>query len=812
MLKKFRKKIIKLFLGLIVLFTVFIIVGSILIKDEVIKALNRQAAETSSSVYTRPYPIIKNTPINIARFAEKLKRLGYQEVDHLPTFAGQYNIPGQNLFDIYLKGSILPDGSKQESELVRLKLAEKNSSTLNQKATNKVTPINQKNIKPQFIVESIELVNLQHQKDSIYIEPELLGYLGENETRATSPRTLKNFPDNLKNAILSIEDERFYIHFGIDPIGILRAALVNFKAKRIVQGASTLTQQLAKNLFLTSKRDYKRKLQEVFAAILIEASFSKDQILEFYMNEVFLGQEGNVAIHGFGEAAKSFYGKDVEKLTLAESATLAGLISAPTKLSPRKNPNGARDRRNTVLAKMKSLGRITEEDYELAIKEEIVAKPPTKNKRNAPYFVDYIKNNLQSYVDLSSAKSNIQELKLSIFTGIDNDYQKCAEQAVTQGMERLEKAYKKLQKKKPEVAIVSLLTESNEVIAWVGGRDYSKNQFDRVSLAKRQPGSAFKPFVYLTALDKSLNNYKPARTTTLLADEPRSFEIVGAPTWYPKNYDDKYRGDVTLREALIHSLNLPTINLAEKVGIDSIVKTAELFGFGKNLPKVLSLSLGAGEVTPFEMARAYSGLANGGQIGSPLPIISIFSAVNNNLIFKKDQTKVQVASEQAVFVLTDILQGVILSGTGNIIRQLGFTRDAAGKTGTTNDARDAWFVGYTPHLLAAVWVGYDDNSVLGLTGGQAAAPIWSFYMQCVSDLEPDLKFIPPEGVVYEQIDKYSGLIASEECGLDNAVTEIFVDGNQPVTTCSGDNTPPEEVAPEGSLNNSGEDSSIFSFD
>lgn len=626
---------------------------------------------------------------------------------------------------------------------------------------------------------------------SLLIEPEPLSLLGSSNTRASLPKPLSAFPKIVKRAVIDIEDERFYSHLGIDPVAVTRAVVVNIQHGKISQGGSTLTQQLAKNLFFTNERSMARKVLEAFSAILIETAFSKDQILEFYLNEVFLGQEGSVAIHGFGEAARSLFDKDVEDLSLAEAATLAGVIKGPTKFSPRRYPERAEERRQLVLQKMFELGDIGEAEFQQASHEKVKIAPAFHSRKIAPYFIDYVRKQVEEVIDLPQTEGDY----LKIYTGIDREYQACAETAVKNGLEALEKKYPKTRRKKDplQAALVSALPASGEILAWVGGRNYQQNQFDRVSMARRQPGSSFKPFVYLTALDSHLNTYRTARTTSVLEDQPITLEIPGSAPWTPQNFDGQYRGDVTVREALTHSLNIPTVNLAMKVGIDSVKRTAELFGFGSNLPAVPSIALGAGEVTPLELARAYATLVDGGYLMSFQPVSDVLLNDRPLLRARKNKDEEQVASEDAIYVLVTILQDVVEKGTATAVRRLGFTRPVAGKTGTSNDARDAWFAGFTPRLLTVVWVGFDDNAQLGLTGGQAAVPIWTEYMKCVSPMEPELDFIPPPGVVFVDVDKTTGLLATPNCSSEDVIREVFVKGTEPVTNCPHGTSFLEEV-------------------
>lgn len=783
-------RLFRLSLILILVASAALGVGSVFIRAEVIRLVRERTLTSSSLVVSSPVPLARGTLFKGQKIPARLQRLGYQTVAGKPEHPGEIAENARTLL-LYLRGGKFGENIDQPPSLVRLTLGDDDSI--------------------QSVQEEISGKSLSQA----YLEPEVLSRLGDSATRASIPKKLAEYPQSLIDAIISIEDERYYAHYGIDPIGIARAIAANLAAGHTRQGGSTLTQQLAKNLFLTPERTLARKAKEALAAVCLETAFTKDQILELYMNEVFLGQEGNVAVHGFGEASRTFFGKDVKDLSLAEAATLAGINKAPTSYSPRLNPDDALERRKVVLAKMLELGKITAGQRAQAEKEKINVLPAERSRRVAPYFIDHIRNQVGQIIDTS----HWDETPLRIVTGLDIEYQQCAESAVSKGLKQLETKFPRLTKSaKPlQSAFVAVNPIRGDVLAWVGGRDYGQNQFDRVYQSKRQPGSTFKPFVYLTGLDKELNTYRVARTTTILMDEPVEFDIPGSQVWQPKNYDDRFRGPVTVREALTNSLNVPTVELAQKVGIDAVARTAALFGFGENLPRVPSLALGAGEVSPFGLARAYSALANGGVLLDLVPIQSIVEADTRAILFSPRQKDssfspsglpaargsvsstapngTRAASEAAVYVLTTILRSAVDQGTGRVVRQLGFTAPAAGKTGTSNDSRDAWFAGFTPKLLAVVWIGFDDNRELKLTGGQAAAPIWAEFMKCVAPMEPALDFIPPPGVIFREIDRRTGLLFTDACDPADRMTEVFVENTEPVTPCTHGGEPIQDEAP-----------------
>lgn len=732
-----------------------LLVGSIYMRRMVVQQVQYRKLTSAALLLGRAYPLTIGETLESSRLESRLRRLGYRRVATPPTHAGLFRMT-PTAVTLFLRRTQLSDASLQPEQLVELTLEH-----------GKITRI----------LETKYGKELPH----VWLEPEVLTLIGSSSTRLSSPQALERFPKDLINGLLAIEDERFYSHFGIDPIAIARALSANLRSGRVTQGGSTLTQQLAKNLFLSNERTLTRKAIEAVWALLLETAYSKDEILELYLNEVFLAQEGRFAVHGFAEAAQSFFAKNVEELTLAQSATLAGIVKAPTTYSPRRNPEQALERRNVVLQKMAELGYITEAQRKAAESEKLIVHPPKRAGRVAPYFADAVRRYLEGVL----AIEELQNQSIKIHTGLDREYQACAEQAIDDGLAKLEKTYKRIARKKSPVqaALIAVSPHSGEIRAWVGGRDYGKNQFDRVSSARRQPGSAFKPFVYLTALDASLNTYRVARSTSLLDDQPMTIEVPGSGSWSPQNYDEDYRGEVTLRQALTNSLNIPTINLAMKVGIDAVAHTAERVGFGHDLPRVPSLALGAGEVTPFELAQAYTTLANDGKLVKLRLLSSITEEELPRPLYYSELQETPVAGAAPTFVLTDILRTAVDNGTGYAVRRAGFKRAAAGKTGTTNDARDAWFAGYTPSLLAVVWVGFDDNRPLGLTGGQAAAPIWAEFMKCTAPMEPDLDFIPPPGVVYQRVDFTTGLLATHACPVDTLVTEIFVEGTEPITPC-----------------------------
>ena len=734
---------------------IFLVIGTFYVRQEIQSILAQKITSASSVVYSRPLPLVPGISLSKNKIEQRLERLNYRKVPS-PTKEGEYSLNSQS-FSIYTRETMIRPDKIQDANLYQ--------STLNSVGE----------------IEKIEEGPLLKPASIFWLEPELLSILGDSSQRATNVKMLGDFSQDLKNALLAIEDEHFYYHFGIDPISIIRATLVNLRAGRVVQGGSTLTQQLAKNLFFSSQRTFFRKIKEALAAIALETAYSKDQILEMYLNEIFLGQEGRFAIHGFGEASKSFFGKEVNEINLPEAAMLAGMVKGPSAYSPRNHFDQAKERQEIVLARMAEIGMITDQQKNEAIKKQIKTFEAVRSRRVAPYFVDYLNREVSTLLN----EKSLLDGSFKIVSGLDLEYQNCAEIAVDKGLQQLEKNYPYLKKSKEPLqsALISVEPSNGEIRAWVGGREFGESQFDRVSLAKRQPGSTFKPFVYLTALDGTLNQYKTAKTTSILIDEPMTIDVPGSTPWSPQNYDKEYRGEVRLRDALALSLNIPTVNLAQKVGIKNIARTAQLFGFGNDLPAVPSLALGAGEVSPIELAQAYAIIANGGIKRSLHPFFYVIDSSNGKLKYQRNIEEKRIVGEGPTYILTDILRTAVERGTGTIVRKLGVEGEVAGKTGTTNDARDAWFVGYSPKILSVVWVGFDSNKPIKLTGAQAAAPIWAEYMKCISPMEPKLNFLPPPDVVNVDLDRASGLLYTPQCPEGSRITEIFVKDSEPVTPC-----------------------------
>jgi penicillin-binding protein 1B len=605
------------------------------------------------------------------------------------------------------------------------------------------------------------------------LEPEVLTSADDRPGEDHRPVRLAEVPLVLINAVLAAEDHRFFEHGGVDARGLLRAAWANLRAGRVMQGGSTITQQLVKNRLVGSRRTLLRKANEAWLATLVEWRYSKSQILEAYLNEVYLGQRNGRAVRGMGAAARAYFRKEIHQVTPAEAALLAGMIRGPNSYSPAVNPERARVRRDVVLARMRELGSLSPPDWQAARQEPVRVPPSSGTAQPAPYFTDYVRAELeQRFGERGEAAS--------VYSTLDLVLQRFAEAAVVRGLDRLETRLPRLRRDDPgrrlQAALVALDPATGEIRALVGGRDYAQSQYDRAALARRQPGSAFKPFVYLAAL-RQHNGQAPALTAASLVDDVPVALTVGNETWTPRNYNDHYEGRVTVRRALEQSLNAATVRVAESVGLPAVIETARDLGLESDLAPVPAMTLGAFEATPLELARAYLPLANSGQRPPAVVAVHAVRDRDGDVTPNDAAEPLSVITPAEAYLMTSLLDGVIQSGTAAAARGLAPSGTLSGKTGTTNDGRDAWFVGYTPRLLVAVWVGFDGGDTHGLSGAEAALPIWIDFMRETMATYPQPAFVVPSGINFAAIDLTNGLLANPACPLQ--ARETFLAGTEP---------------------------------
>jgi len=701
----------------------------------------RVETRRATYVYAAAQPLIPGLHVRRVDLAGTLARLKYAESRTAPSAPGQYRRAGA-AWDIYLRGA---DGVA--AQLVRLEVHD-----------DRITRISRDG----------------HDIGAASLEPEILASADDRGGEEHRPVRLADVPLVLINAVLAAEDHRFFEHGALDTRGVLRAAWTNLKAGRVMQGGSTITQQLIKNRLLAPRRTFWRKLNEAWLATLVEWRYSKPQILEAYLNEIYLGQRGGLAVRGVGAAARVYFRKEIHQLTPAEAATLAGMVRAPNSYSPVVNPERARGRRDVVLARMRELGTLSAADLDAARSQPVRVPAGAVTAQPAPYFVDYVR------LDLEQRFGDVGEnAGVSVYTTLDLPLQRFAEAAVVRGLDRLETRLPRLRRdeagRRLQAGLVALDPATGEIRALVGGRDYQVSQFNRAALARRQPGSAFKPFVYLAAL--RARDGQPALTAASMVDDTPLTLQVGRDTWSPRNYNDHYEGRVTVRRALEQSLNAATVHVAESVGMPAVVETARALGFSGDLAAVPSAALGSFETTPLELARSYVPLVNGG-VRPPGTIAVRTVRDRDGAIEPVDAGEpVAVITPAEAYLITSLLEGVVTSGTGAAARALGVSGAIAGKTGTTNDGRDAWFVGYAPRLLAVVWVGFDGGDAHGLSGAEAALPIWADFMRQALDASPPPAFTVPSGIAFADIDVGNGLRANRFCPV--VARETFLAGTEP---------------------------------
>jgi len=623
------------------------------------------------------------------------------------------------------------------------------------------------------------------------LEPQPVTSLFDAEQR--SKRQLVKYDDIPKvmvEAVTSIEDRRFFQHSGVNFMRLIEAAWVDFTHQRHQQGGSTITMQLSRAFFLSPEKTFKRKMIEMLIAVELEQKFSKQQIFEFYANRVDLGQRGSFTISGFAEGAHSYFNKDLKDITLPEAALLAGLIQAPSALSPYRHPERALERRNTVLETMVDTGAITRAQADKAKAMPLKLAPPNVEASDAPYFVDMVRDTVLSKLN----EHEVNDQQFRIYTTLDPQLQQAAAQAVETGIKLVDDQVTKMRTKRTkvggkwettvtpgpqaQVALVAMDPHTGEIKALVGGRNYAASQLNH-ALAKRPTGSIFKPFVYAAAMNTAVDGTGTVITpASIVSDQPSTF-AYGDQIYEPRNYKEEYHGDVTLRYALALSLNNATVKVAEEVGYDKVADLAKSAGIA-SVKATPAMALGAYDATPVDMTAAYTTFANGGVRLSPLFVNSVRNA-QGDVIVNFGTERREVLDSRIAFVMTRMLEGVVNFGTAYGVRQRGFTAPAAGKTGTSHDG---WFAGYTSNLLCIVWVGYDDYSDIRLSGAQTAAPIWAEFMKKAVTLPQyeDVKpFTQPEGVVDVELDKITNRLATPSC--PDTYTIAFVAGTEPRDTC-----------------------------
>lgn len=741
-------------LALVGLFGPVLVMGLVLtylfvtVSREVDRFVAGNQSEARPHVYARALTVKRGQSLTDRQLVERLNGLGYTQ--HAPVASpGEFAIGQQAV-------ALVPRTGDHRGQIVRVVFQQAPQGTSGR-------------------VQRIEILRAGTTPTLTLDAPLITAVAsGAREKRRQVP--LAEIPLRMQQAVLAIEDRRFYSHPGFDLVRTIAAAVTNVRGDRpYLVGASTLTQQLVKNSFLTPEKSYWRKLHEAVLSVVLERRLQKQAILELYLNDVYLGHWGSFALRGVAEGARLFFEKDVKNLTLSEAATIAGVIQSPNHYSPFRHRERARVRRNTVLRAMVDAGFITRGVGERAAAEPLIVQARALDAE-APYFVDYVMRLVGRQVPASGSRG------ITIHTTLDLHLQRLAQEAVASGLERVDRvlARRRSRRGAAQAALVAVDPRTGDVLALVGGRWYNTSQYNRAVSARRQPGSVFKPFVYLAAFERARIERRTDLTpATVVIDEPTTF-ADGDKTWTPANYENEYDGPITLRRALARSRNVATIKVAEMAGYERVADIWRRVGTRASPRPYPAITLGVFEVTPLEIAEAYTLFANLGEV-RPLRVIDRLVLDNREIRTPREPRTRTVASPQATFLVTSMMRSVLTEGTGVAARAAGFRLDAAAKSGTTNDLRDAWFVGFTPELLTVVWVGLDDNTPVGLTGSSAALPIWTRFMQRALSGHESASFPAPEGIAFADIDPETGERAGPLC--PKRINEVFLEGTEPTTIC-----------------------------
>ncbi|HEV2764496.1 MAG TPA: PBP1A family penicillin-binding protein, partial [Pyrinomonadaceae bacterium] len=625
------------------------------------------------------------------------------------------------------------------------------------------------------------------------LEPEKISSLSGAAREKRRVVAYRDLPPHLIKAITVTEDRTFFDHYGVNVRGIIRAFIRRYELDAASplarQGGSSITQQLVKNLLLSPEQTLRRKFAEAYMSVILETRLSKEEIFALYCNEIYLGQRAGFSIKGVGEAAQAYFNKDVSALTLPEAAFIAAIIRSPNRYNPYRHPETAVQRRNQVLESMQQAGAISELDAARAKATELKVAPARGriDAADAPYFTDYAENQLGEILSDTAGADHLR-----VYTTVDLDLQRAAYAAVVKQLAALDKIYaKRVPPGTLQAALVAVNAETGEIVAMVGGRDYEKSQLNRASEAMRQPGSVFKPFVYATALNTAYDPVTRVITpATTFRDEPKTFYFDGQE-YAPGNFGDAYtNGPVTLRDALVRSLNVVTVELADEVTIGRVMNLAGQAGLPKPKRNYLAYALGTSEATPLQVASAYTSFATLGTRAAPVSVRRVTDGGGRTVAAPQSQ-KNQAMTPEVAYVMTSFMKDVVNRGTAAKLRARGFRHNVAGKTGTS---RDGWFAGYTPKLVCAVWVGFDDNRDLGITGADSALPIWADFMSAALAAHPEWggDWQMPAGVEQADIDPRTGMLAAPDATEKRA--ELFINGTKP--TAVSDAPPDEESLEE----------------
>ncbi len=723
-------------------------------------------------IFARPLALRLGQALTEQQLVDRLNDIGYARRDKAEK-PGEFAIAAGNV-------SIAPRSEEFKGQTVSVAFQKPAPAPAVQRASRGTPPAP----RPADHVELLQLG--ADSRDSLTLDTPLLSSI-ESDRAKRRPVALASLPPHVINAVLAIEDRRYYYHVGIDPIRLTGAVFYSMVGDSRISATSTITQQLVRNVFLPQfegwtlqqarERSTRRKLLEMWVSLVMSSRATKDEILEMYLNAAPLGQRGSFAIVGVSEAARLFFGKDVSNLSIAEAATIAGVIQSPSALSPFNNPTRCRDRRNVVIRAMADAGFITAEQAGEAQKDPLTVVQRAL-EAEAPYFVEYVTQTLnETYPGLTTTDTQ----PVAVYTTLDLHLQRVAQDAVRSGLTNVDKLLSRRKRKgRAEAALISVDPRTGEILAMVGGRSYNQSQYNRAIVSRRQPGSTFKPFVFLTAFEQAALNGETDVSPAALVDDSATTWEYDDQVWTPENYEKEYGGMVTYRDALAHSRNIATIKVAERAGYGNVAELWGRLGVGTQPKPYPSIALGVFEATPLEMATAYTIFPNLGVERALRHVSRVTSGDADITTTDKAKPKV-IARPDTTYLVTDMLRAVVNEGTGYGARSGGFTLDAAGKTGTTNDLRDAWFIGFTPELLTVVWVGFDDNQILGLSGSQAALPIWTQFMKAALAGRQSVPFQAPDGITWTEIDKETGQLAAPFC--PKIINAPFIAGTEPADSC-----------------------------
>jgi penicillin-binding protein 1B len=700
-----------------------------------------------SRLYAQVPEIHIGDEIEPADLATRLEALSYRPSEEEPLPSGRYRA-GEDTLAVHLRRHLTPSGEVPDELLLVLF------------RKGKIAEIREGG-------RPVERVGLE--------APVLATFYGE-DVREKWPVQVKALPDYAGRAVLAAEDDSFYWHAGFSVSGMLRALIVDLRKGQVKQGGSTLTQQLVKNVFLTQDRKVFRKVREAFITLAVEAQHSKQSILQAYLNGIYLGGSSGVQYYGIGTAARAYFGKDATELTLPEAAVIAGMIKSPAFYSPVTHPDRARQRRDEVLRRMGELNWIDAATLQRALAAPVETAPMRLGDRPAPHFATAMMNEARERYGLRRLGNRGYQL----FSTLSLWDQALAHQAVTDTLRNLDRQGRRSDDPL-EAALISVDPRTGAILAYVGGRDFSTSEFDRVSQARRQAGSCFKPIVFVAALESG--KFSPA---TILKDEPLTLR-AGGNLWTPKNADGEFHGDITARAALEGSRNVPLIRLGMAVGLDKVAATAHRLGIDADLDPVPALALGASAVTPREVAVVYSTLASGGLRPQLHGLAGVLAPDGKPVPENKPKPPERVLDPKVAYITTTVLEGVVERGTARGVRRYGIPGPLAGKTGTTNEARDSWFAGYRPDRVTVVWVGRDNPGSTTLSGARAALPIWGRYMEGALEGAEREKFPEPPGLEHAVICRDSGLLARPIC--PSRIDEVFLPGQKPTQVCNLNHEP-----------------------